>query len=157
MSVTTYVRDVELELISSRKDLLAEHSCAHNGSDGTLVMGGVGRDGAGDGVLTGRADGECCCRKQVVSGVVGSGYVHYACKERRVGACKWRMTQEPTVLCMFRATTNTKIGGRTVEISSCTRMEAQDEADRLYDEEAVAAKMREIATSRESLSTDFRP
>ena len=126
--------DIEEAEIMGRKTALEDHFKAHGEAD----LRGMSISGYGEDLLSGQQEGqECCCRKQIMGGVAGQSYAHYACMEHKVGECKWRMTQEPTVLCMFRATTRTKVAGRTVEVKSCTRLEAQDEAERIFAEEAV--------------------
>jgi len=76
----------------------------------------------------------CMCRKELVANT-GPGYTHFACCEDFPGQCRWRMSQEPVKDCMFMAQTRVKVSGRSVLISSCTRIEAQDEASRIFAEE----------------------
>ena len=136
MMATGFV-DVETMERETRKVSLEEHFRDHGKAD----LRGMSISGYGDDLLEGRQKGqECCCRKQIMSGMAGQKYAHFACTEAKVGQCRWRMTQEPTVLCMFRATTRTKVAGRTVEVRSCTRLEAQDEAERIFAEDAVREK-----------------
>lgn len=76
----------------------------------------------------------CMCRKEIVSST-GPGYVHFACCEDYPGQCKWRMSREPSKDCMFMAQTRIKVSGHSVLVSSCTRVEAQEDASRLLAEE----------------------
>ena len=50
------------------------------------------------------------------------------------------MNQEPVKDCMFRAQTRVKVSGRSLLISSCTRIEAQEEASRIFDENRLLAR-----------------
>ena len=132
--------DVEELERAGRKTSLEEHFRDHGQPD----FRGMSISSCYEDLISGQQKGqECCCHKQVLSGVAGQKYAHFACKEMKAGQCKWRMTQEPTILCMFRATTRTKVAGRTVEVKSCTRLEAQDEAERIFAEDLVKERIGE--------------
>lgn len=81
----------------------------------------------------------CMCKKELVANS-GPGYTHFACCEDFPGQCKWRMNQEPVKDCMFRAQTRAKVSGHSLLISSCTRIEAQEEASRIFDENRLLVR-----------------
>lgn len=130
---TVYDEDI---LIRDRKQMLEEHAArtrddTYNERELLTYMNTSNPEN----ILDGKdSNSICACRKELVSNS-GPGYVHFACEECFPGQCKWRMSCEPSKDCMFKAQTYVKISGRTTQVASCTRIEAQEDAARLAIEE----------------------
>ena len=124
-------------LIRDRKKMMEAHSASvsfESEEERELRAWMAAQDPAN--ALEGWGSTTCSCKKEIMQGT-GAGYAHFACDELYVGQCRWRIAREPSKDCMFRAQTRVKIDGHTMPIESCTRIEAQEKASRIWAEENI--------------------